>query len=610
MGIVCIHIFGFKDPIARDYAIDLGLGMQLTNILRDIREDAEMDRVYLPQEELRRFGYPEVALMAGEVNDDFVRLMRFQVARARGYFDSGKRLLPLLPVRSRACPAVLGGLYSRVLDLIEQQGYDVYERRISLPTREKLFLAVRIWLQSYLPLRGGRRCVVIGGGLAGLSAACALADRGVAVTLLEKRPYLGGRAFSFPDAESGRHIDNGQHIYLACCTAYTSFLRKLGVLERTTLQRRLRAVIVDRDGRRGALTAAPLLPSPLHLLPSFLSYPHLGLRDKLRAATAMLAIKRTDRAKHRESLEAETFRDWLVRHGQSERAIAALWDLLTLPVFNDTVDYVSAYMGLMFFQDGMLAGRHSADIGVSRVGLTQLVADAACGYLEERGGEVLTGRNVSQIATRDGAVTGLVVDGKHMPANAVVAAVPWDMLAGLLPPDVATHPDIASADTLQWAPIINVHVWYDRPIIDEPFLAVLDSPLQWVFNRSYIEGQHGPRQHLCISVSGAWEHKSMGRDALRELFLGEMARVFPAAADALVERFTVIRQPNATFRCTPGAQSLRPAQQTSIAGLTLAGDWTQTGWPATMESAVRSGLLAAEAVGIESWGGGKEMKLP
>ena len=154
VGIICIHIFGFSDPLAREYAVDLGLGMQLTNILRDIKEDAEMDRIYLPQEELRRFGYPEEALMAGETSDEFTRLMRFQVARARGYFDSGKRLLPLLPVRSRACPAVLGGLYSRVLDRIEQRDYDVFERRVSLPTREKLFLAVRLWLQSYVPLKG------------------------------------------------------------------------------------------------------------------------------------------------------------------------------------------------------------------------------------------------------------------------------------------------------------------------------------------------------------------------------------------------------------------------------------------------------------------------
>ena len=443
--------------------------------------------------------------------------------------------------------------------------------------------------------------MVIGGGLAGLTAACSLADRGVPVTLLEKRPYLGGRAFSFPDAETGRHIDNGQHIYLGCCTAYTGLLRRLGVFDRTTLQPRMRAVVVNRDGARGELNAAPLLPSPLHLLPSFLTYPHLSLREKLRAATAMLSIMRTDRAKRRDALEAESFRDWLERHGQSKRAMAALWDLLTLPVFNDTVDGVSAYMGLMFFQDGMLAGRHSADIGVSRVGLTELVDDAARRYIEDRGGHVLTSQNVTAIEMKDGAVTGVTAGGDFMPADAIVTAVPWDALPRLLPPDIASVANVAAAETLEWAPIINVHVWYDRPIIDEPFLAVLDSPLQWVFNRTHIQGSSEPGQHLCISVSGAWQYASMGRDALRELFLNEMARVFPAAAEATVERFLVVKQMNATFRCTPGAQLLRPSQRTPIPGLTLAGDWTQTGWPATMESAVRSGLLAAEeaAAGLE-----------
>ena len=443
--------------------------------------------------------------------------------------------------------------------------------------------------------------MVIGGGLAGIAAACSLADRGVPVTLLEKRPYLGGRAFSFPDAETGRHIDNGQHIYLGCCTAYTGLLQRLGVFDRTTLQPRMRAVVVNRDGKRGELNAAPLLPSPLHLLPSFLTYPHLSLREKLRAATAMLSILRTDRTRHRDTLEAESFRDWLARHRQSERAITALWDLLTLPVFNDTVDAVSAYMGLMFFQDGMLAGRHSADIGVSRVGLTELVGDAARRYIEDRGGQVLTGQNVTGIGMEDGAVTGVTAGGDFMPADAIVTAVPWDALPRLLPPDIASVANVAAAETLEWAPIINVHVWYDRPIIDEPFLAVLDSPLQWVFNRTHIQGSSEPGQHLCISVSGAWQYASMGRDALREVFLNEMARVFPTAAEATVERFLVVKQVNATFRCTPGAQSLRPSQGTPIPGLTLAGDWTQTGWPATMESAVRSGLLAAEeaAAGLE-----------
>ena len=443
--------------------------------------------------------------------------------------------------------------------------------------------------------------MVIGGGLAGIAAACSLADRGVPVTLLEKRPYLGGRAFSFPDAETGRHIDNGQHIYLGCCTAYTGLLQRLGVFDRTTLQPRMRAVVVNRNGKRGELNAAPLLPSPLHLLPSFLTYPHLSLREKLRAATAMLSIMRTDRAKHRDALEAESFRDWLARHGQSERAIAALWDLLTLPVFNDTVDAVSAYMGLMFFQDGMLAGRHSADIGISRVGLTELVADAARRYIEDRGGQVLTGQNVTGIEMQDGAVTGVTAGGDFIPADAVVTAVPWDALPRLLPPDIVSDANVAAAETLEWAPIINVHVWYDRPIIDEPFLAVLDSPLQWVFNRTHIQGSSEPGQHLCISVSGAWEYASMGRDALREVFLNEMARVFPAAA---VGHRRALPRGEAGERHLPlhaGGAVAAAVARTPIPGLTLAGDWTQTGWPATMESAVRSGLLAAEeaAAGLE-----------
>lgn len=435
--------------------------------------------------------------------------------------------------------------------------------------------------------------MVIGGGLAGLAAACDLADRGFKVTLIERRPYLGGRAFSFRDAASGERLDNGQHIYLGCCTAYIAFLRRLGVFERTTLQRRMRAVIVDRQGKRGVLSAASLLPSPLHLLPSFLTYPHLRFIEKLRAASAILTIMRTDRARHREALEAETFHHWLVRHGQSPRAIAALWDLLTLPVFNDTVEAVSAYMGLMFFQDGMLAGRHSADIGYSRVGLTELVGDAAVRYIEDRGGQVLTGRSMTGVAVEDGAVTGVTVGAGSIPAEAVVPAVPWDALLRLLPESVMADLAIAPVAELEWAPILNAHIWYDRPVVEEEFLAVLDSPLQWVFNRSRMEGKPGPQQRLCISVSGAWQHTRMSRPELQDLFLAEMARVFPAARNAAVERFTVVRQPAATFRCTTGAQALRPPQRTPIRGLTLAGDWTQTGWPATMESAVRSGMLAA-----------------
>ncbi len=437
-------------------------------------------------------------------------------------------------------------------------------------------------------------CVVIGGGLAGLSAACALVDQGVQVTLLEKRPFLGGRAYSFTDAETGQEVDNGQHVYLGCCTAYTGFLQQLGVFKRTTLQRRLRIPVVDRKGKVGLFSAAPFLPAPLHLLPSFLTFPHLGLRDKIRAALTMLSIRRMDREKHRDALEAQTFKDWLKHHGQSERSCDVLWNLITLPILNDSVSDVSAYMGIMAFQDGLLHGRNSANIGYSRVGLTELISDAAKDYITQHGGQVLLGNTAIKLIITHGNVTGVDTGSEVLQADTVVSAVPWDVLPELLPQELAEDPFFNPANKLEWSPIVGIHVWYDRPVMEEEFLATLDSPLQWVFNKSSIQGLPGPGQYLCVSMSGAWEHAPMTKEALRAIVLPELERVFPEAAAATVERFIVVKQLAATFRCTPGAQANRLPQQTPVGNLVLAGDWTQTGWPATMESAVRSGLLAAE----------------
>ncbi len=438
--------------------------------------------------------------------------------------------------------------------------------------------------------------MVIGGGLAGLSAACAMVDQGVSVTLLEKRPFLGGRAFSFTDAETGQEVDNGQHVYLGCCNAYTGFLQQLGVLDQTMLQQNLRIPVVDSAGKVGMFSAAPFLPAPLHLLPSFISFPHLGFRDKLKAGYAMLRIRLTNREKHRTELEAQTFREWLEHHGQSQRSMDVLWDLITLPVLNDSVSDVSAYMGIMAFQDGLLQGRTSANIGYSRVGLTELISDAARDYITQHDGQILAGRTATNLIITNGNVFGVDTGTEVIPTDAVVSAVPWDVLLTLLPDELAADSFFAPANELEWSPIVGIHVWYDRPVMEEEFMATLDSPIQWVFNKSRMQGLSGPGQYLCISISGAWEHGPMTKEALRTIFLPELAKVFPKAASAAVEQFIVVKQLSATFRCTPGAQAHRLPQRTPVDNLVLAGDWTQTGWPATMESAVRSGVMAATEV--------------
>ena len=439
--------------------------------------------------------------------------------------------------------------------------------------------------------------MVIGGGLAGLSAACALADRGITVTLIERRNYLGGRAFSFIDPETGMELDNGQHVFLRCCTEYIDFLKKIGAFDQTTLQSRLQVTVADKAGNRGALASTRFLPAPLDLLPSLLRYRHLGLMDRLRVIRGMLSIRRTNRERERERLESMSFREWLVSHGQNDRTIAALWELITLPILNDSIDSVSAYMGIMAFQDSLLAGKGMADLGYSRVGLSTLVTDGARAYIESRGGRLLVGRRVTKLHVEGGRVTGVVVDGETISADAVISAMPWDGLGRLLGED---DPDDRVADItqpqLEWAPIVGLHIGYDGPVMKEPFLTVVDSPIQWIFNRSMMQDSADAGARLLVSISAAWQEAGMSADELRVMAEAELTSVLPETTDATLTYFRVVKQPQATFRCLPGVQDQRPSQTTTTPGLYLAGDWTQTGWPATMESAVRSGAMAAAAV--------------
>jgi squalene-associated FAD-dependent desaturase len=338
------------------------------------------------------------------------------------------------------------------------------------------------------------------------------------------------------------------------------------------------------------------LPAPLHLLPSFLAYPHLSLRDKLRALKALLRIWRTDRGQHRQELEAVSFLEWLQKQGQSPAAVQRFWNLIILPTLNDGVQAVSAFMAFMVFQEALLAGRRTGTVGYARVGLTSLISDAAAARLE-RGGILLLGQGVERLQVEGGRVTGAhLVRGQAVRGDFYISAVPWDALSDILPLEWGQHPFFSRAGSLSAAPIVGIHVWYDRPVMDRAFVAFVDSPVQWVFNKTRIMGLPGHGQYLCISLSGAWEYAPLSKEELRRLFLPELARLFPKAQGAQVERFIVVKQLAATFRSLPGVEAYRPPQETPIPNLFLAGEWTQTGWPSTMESAVRSGLLAAQAV--------------
>ena len=445
------------------------------------------------------------------------------------------------------------------------------------------------------------RVIVLGGGLAGMAAACHLIDEGWQVTLVEKRPYLGGRVFSFTDRETGQIVDNGQHVFLGCCDYYMDFLKKIGTLNRTYLQERTSVEVISPGGPSGRI-AAGRLPKPLHMLPSFLAYRHLGLWDKLTAAYALLRLNRTDRTKP--GLQQETFAHWLRRHRQTQRAIDNFWNLIVMPCVNDDVEDVSAAMGIMIFQEGLLKSPQSSCIGYAREGLSTLMGDAAKAYLETNGATVITGQSATSLQLNDDAnsdeprISAVQLGNDDtLQADAYVSALPLANLTPLLPQPLAETPFFASLQNLQTAPIVNVYLWYDRPVMEQDFVAVVDSPLQWVFNKTAIMGRNDAEgQYVTVSLSAAFDYVNQPKDALQQMCIEAMKDAFPKAKSARVTRCLVVKQENATFRCLPGSDRSRPPAQTPVQNLFLAGDWTDTGWPSTMESAVRSGVAAAKAV--------------
>jgi squalene-associated FAD-dependent desaturase len=430
------------------------------------------------------------------------------------------------------------------------------------------------------------RVVVVGGGLAGIAAALECADGGADVTLLEARPRLGGATFSI--RRDGLWLDNGQHVFLRCCTAYRALLARLDVEASVVLQKRLSLPVLHPERGLSQLRRNRL-PAPLHLAGAIARYRFLSRRERMGVLLAARALGRLDLADP--SLDVRTFGDWLSEHGQSAAAVAGLWDLITVPTVNLPAAEASLALAVKVFQTGLLERAGAGDVGYAAVPLQKLHGEAAARALGAAGVVVELGARVERLEPV-GAGHGLGWAADETSADAVVLAVPHDEAAELLP--AAALPDGVDLHALGASPILNVHVVYDRRVMNLPFAAGLGTPVQWVFDRTESSGlERG--QLLAVSVSAATRYLPWRLAELRSEFLPALERLFPAARTARVERFFATRERRATFRGVPGTQALRPRSGTSVPGLYLAGAWTDTGWPATMEGAVRSGLAAARA---------------
>ncbi len=434
--------------------------------------------------------------------------------------------------------------------------------------------------------------VIVGAGLAGLTAALEAVDHDLQVTLLEARPRFGGGTWSFE--RKGLTFDNGQHVYLACCTSYRRYLERCGVTKSAPLSRLSIPVLQPRqDG--GEPTVSWIrrsgLPAPLHLARSLSSYRYLSLGERAKIGWAALALRRLDLFDP--ALDDETFASFLRRHGQSQRAIDVLWDLIALPTINVRAEEASLLLAAKVFQTGLLANSDAADIGWSRVPLTQLHVEPALGILERAGASIRDRAKVSSMVLDDDArrVTGVVVDGETIDADAVVIATNAESVTKILPAAAGT--DREGVDRLGSSPIIDVHLVYDQKVMDYRVAAGIDTPVQFVFDATEASGlPASDGQCLAISVSGADEEHGERPEVLIDRYAREMERIFPRARRATLVDAVVSREHHATFRASVGSQKLRPGVATAISNLVLAGTYTDTGWPATMEGAVRSGEQA------------------
>ncbi len=435
---------------------------------------------------------------------------------------------------------------------------------------------------------------VVGGGLAGLSAGCALAEAGFRVTLLERRPYLGGRASSYEHPGTGEVVDNCQHVLLGCCTNLLDFYRRIGAEDKIRWYRRL--VFLEPGGRQ-SLIEPGWLPAPLHAAVSFLRTPALSLADKTAIARAMFSLAR------RLPADSGTFLDWLRAHRQTERAIERFWKVVLVSALNEDLERASSRYAAMVFRESFLNSAAAGAMGLPAVPLTELYASAG-DYIRARGGEVRLRANVESIQADSCSTAALGCAYDY-----AILAAPWHVTAGLLPAGSPAELLRSQLQRLEPSPITGVHFWFDRQITDLDHAVLLDRTIQWMFHKSRIfarpsrchserseESAVGGGSYVELVISSSKELVRRPREEIMELALRELGEFFPDVQNARLLKSTVIKEVNATFAPLPGSDACRPPQNTPWERVFLAGDWTQTGWPATMEGAVRSGYLAAEAL--------------
>src|SRR5215467_2352409 len=434
------------------------------------------------------------------------------------------------------------------------------------------------------------RVVIIGGGFAGLAAAVKLSERSAEVLLLERRRHLGGRAYSFTDTLTGDIVDNGQHLFMGCYANTISFLDKIGCGDRLTFQASPRVEFLDREHGLTAFDCPPL-PAPLHALVGLFRLRGLTAGDKFRTLKVARALRARANGK-----PTPTVSKWLDLLKQSERIKKRFWYPMAIATLNEDPEIASSRMLKKVLEVAFDGGRKDASIGISSVGLSDLYTTGASRFVEAHAGSIRTGAEVRSLAVREGRVVACELAGnERVEADWFISAVPPQAFLRMLPPELHSD-EFAPIGRLSSSPIVSVNLWFDRPVTDRDFVGLLGTNIQWLFNKDVIVSPGRESNHLALVISAARGFVGMTKSGLTEMALSELRQLLPAAREANLVHSRVVKEPDATLSHTVESDSIRPGPRTSIPNLLVAGDWTDTGLPATIESAVLSGNIAAEVV--------------
>jgi len=431
--------------------------------------------------------------------------------------------------------------------------------------------------------------IVIGGGISGLAAALTLVRNGIKIILIEKKTNLGGRAFSFNHLKLSEKIDNGQHIFTKSCTEYIKFLENIGASDNTIIEKSVR-VPVYKKGKRSDLKFSHNFLY-LSLIWGLLRYTHISFLSKLRIFYALAYIKLK---KNTLNLDSIDFKTWLRNHYQNNETQKYFWELILKPSLNDELSSMSSYAAIMIIKNSILKPGKSA-FGLPKVDLTSLVESNMKKVLKETNSKLITGVYVKRLTEEKDMIQSIDLSNNNkLEVGLIISAVPFYELNHLMKNSKNMLSILTKTSQLESAPIVCIHLWLSEKVTDEYYFTVLDSPVQWVFNVSKIrESNSQNNQHLVISLSSAWKWVGYDREKMISLFSKEIFKLLKISSKVKIKQTLVVNQPNATFRSCPGSIDLRPENVTPLKNFFLAGDWTNTGWPSTMESAVRSGINSA-----------------